>query len=120
MLAAQVVCLQRLRLQAVRWRSRRPCAAVAAGGTLRNGCPCCTPTQLVMFFLKGSLANVVGIQIILYAAINGTFSKVWNRGAISVLMVSRWVVGSSSKHRSWFDEIPGTSRGDGNSVPSFW
>ena len=37
---------------------------------------------------------------ILYAAINGTFSKVWNRGAISVLMVSRWVVGSSSRHRS--------------------
>ena len=39
-------------------------------------------------------------DVILYAAINGTSSKVWNRGAISVLMVSRWVVGSSSKHRS--------------------
>ena len=43
---------------------------------------------------------VIVPQTILYAAINGTFSMVWNRGAISVLMVRRWVVGSSSRHRS--------------------
>ncbi len=44
--------------------------------------------------------GITHVILILYAAINGTFSRVWNRGAISVLMVRRWVVGSSSRHRS--------------------
>jgi len=40
----------------VRWQSHRiMAAAVAAGGALRNGCVCSTPTQRVMFLPKREL-----------------------------------------------------------------